>query len=247
MRSVMLSACGNDAAEYCNGAAEAGVMEAILALLADYLRASGLRALRRPAMVPSHAVASVANRERADLLLLLRSSAAPLERVGELRGADICFHPAAQRARALAGLLRGRLAAAAPEAEQVRLLPSPQLPDFRMAHCPAVQLRLGYRDHPEDAVWMLQSTGVIAHALAGAVTEWFALPCVSPFAERRGVVRTPNGSLALRRAPRKEAEMLRMLPAGTELTLLHREGEWQYVECDGVCGFVARRFLLVDS
>ncbi len=243
MTYVLLSACGSAAAEYCNGAGEASVMEAILRQLADYLNASGLKAALRPPTVPSHAATAVASRENAALLLLLRSSAAPLERVGELRGTDICFHPAAKKARALAELLRERVAAAAPDPAQVRLLPSPQLPEFRAARCPTVQLRLGYRDCPEDAVWMLQSTGVIAHALAKAVMAWFELPCVSPFAERAAIVRTPNGPLALRRAPQKEAEQCYTIPNGAELTLLHREGEWQYVEYEERCGYVARKFL----
>jgi hypothetical protein len=245
MPYVLLSACGKDAAEYCNGAEESAVMEAILTPLAEYLQASGLQAALRPPQVPSHAVASVANRENAALLLSLCSSVSPVEYAGQQRGADVCFHPAAKRSRALAERIQARLANVAPEPEQVRLLPAPQLPDFRMAHCPAVQLRLGYRDHPEDAVWMLQSTGAIAHALAKAMTEWFGIPCCSPFAERNGVVRTPSGSLALRRAPHKEAELLQTIPNGAELMLLHREGEWQYVEQDGHCGYVLRKFVTV--
>ncbi|MDR3314681.1 MAG: N-acetylmuramoyl-L-alanine amidase [Oscillospiraceae bacterium] len=245
MPFVLLSSCGNDAAEYCNGATESAVTEAILNRLAEYLLASGLQTALRLPQVPSHAVASVANRENAALLLLLGSSAAPPEQAGQQRGADICFHPAAKRSRALAERLLGSLACVAPSPDAVRLLPSPQLPDFRMARCPAVQLRLGYRDHPEDAVWMLQSTGGIAHALAKAVTQWFGVPCVSPFAGRSAVVRTPNGSLALRRAPHKEAEMLQTIPNGAELTLLHREGEWQYAEHEDCCGYVLRKYLQI--
>ena len=236
MPSVLLSSCGNEAAEYCNGANEAGVMGAILTLLQDYLQVSGLRASIRPKKVPAAMVASIANRQRVDLLFCLRSSSGA-------SGIEICFHPASERSRRAAQLLYERMVPIAPDAKRVALLPSPQLPDFRMAKCPAVQLRLGCRADKEDAQWMLQSTGVIAHALAGALTEWFGLPCKSPFAESQAGVHAPGGSLALRRGPQPDAEVLRTLPNGTRVTLLHREGIWQYVEADGKCGYVMRKYL----
>jgi hypothetical protein len=124
-------------------------------------------------------------------------------------------------------------------------MPSPQLPEFRMAKCTAVQLRLGFRDHPDDAQWMLQRTGAISHALAKSLADWFEVPCKSPFADVQATVNAPGGSLALRLAPQAEAELLRPLSNGTRLTLLHREGEWQYVEFDGVCGYVLRKFLQI--
>ncbi|MDR2524989.1 MAG: SH3 domain-containing protein [Oscillospiraceae bacterium] len=243
MPFILLSCCGDEAAEFCNGASESAVVDAALGQLAEYLQASGLEAAMRPAQVPCHAVASVANRENAALLLTLCSSRAPAEKAGQERGTDICFHPAAKRSRALAEAIHAALCAAAPDPAQIRLLPAPQLPDFRMARCPCVQIRLGYRDHPEDAVWMVQATGIVAHALAKGVAAWFGLPCISPYAGQGAVVHAPSGSLALRRAPHREAEILQALPNGTPLTPLHREGEWQYVEHDDRCGFVQRKYL----
>ena len=244
MPSVLLSACGSDAAEYCNGASEAPVMHAILTLVQDYLQVSGLSAPLRPANVPSAAVSSIANRQRANLLLCMRSYGV---RKPAANGVEICFHPQSEKSRRAAQLLQKCLKAAAPEPEQVRLVPSPQLPDFRMAKCPAVQLRLGCRDNQVDAQWMLESTGVIAHAVAKALAEWFEVAFKSPFSDLQAVVSVPGGTLALRRGPHAGAEVLRPLPNGTKLTLLHREGEWQYVEADGACGYVMRKFLRAEK
>ena len=245
MPSVLLSACGNEAAEHCNGAKEGAVAGAILDLLQDYLQVSGLKAALRPPEVPAAAVASVANRQRSDLLFCVRSNVSPGGARRPQQGCEICYHPASEKSRRLADLLAEHLRPVAVDAERVRTMPSPQLPDFRMAKCPAVQLRLGFRDHPEDAQWMLQRTGVIAHALAKSITDWCAVPCKSPFSGIQAAVNAPGGSLALRRAPLAEAELLHALPNGTRLTLLHREGEWQYAEFDGACGYVLRKFLQI--
>ena len=236
MPSVLLSACGGDA-EYCNGANEAAVMGAILSLLQEYLQVSGLRASLRPDEAPSTMAASIANRQRADFLFTIRSSA------GQGPGIEICYHPASEKSRRAAALLQEALQPVCVDAQWVKLLPVPQLPEFRMAKCPCVQLRLGDRGDPEDAQWMLQCTGVIAHALAKALTAWFDVPCKSPFSQREAEVRVPSGTLALRRAPRADAELLRPLPNGANLLLLHREGDWQYAEFEGACGYVLRKFL----
>jgi len=245
MPSVLLSACGNEAAEHCNGAKEGAVISAALGLLQDYLQVSGLKATMRPPEIPSAMVASIANRQRVDLLFCMRSNVSPGGARRPQQGCDICYHPASERSRRLADTLVETIRPIAVDPERVRTMSSPQLPDFRMAKCPAVQLRLGFRDHPDDAQWMLQRTGVIAHALAKATTQWFDVPCKSPFSDIQATVNAPGGSLALRRAPQAEAELLRPLPNGTRLTLLHREGEWQYVEFDGACGYVLRKFLQI--
>ena len=176
MPSVLLSACGGDA-EYCNGASEPAVMGAILNLLQEYLQVSGLRASLRPKQIPSAMVASIANRQRADFLLTVRSGA------GQGQGIAVCYHPASEKSRRAAVLLQEHLRPAYIDARRVKLTPPPQLPDFRMAKCPGVQLHLGARDDPEDAQWMLQCTGVIAHALAKALTAWFEVPCKSLFTQ----------------------------------------------------------------
>ena len=245
MPSVLLSACGNEAAEHCNGAKEGAVVSAILGLLQDYLQVSGLKATMRPPEIPSAMVASIANRQHVDLLFCMRSNVSPGGARRPQQGCDICYHPASERSRRLADALAENIRPISVDPERVRTLSSPGLPDFRMAKCPAVQLRLGFRDHPDDAQWMLQRTGVISHTLAKATTNWFEIPCKSPFSDIQATVNAPGGSLALRRAPQAEAELLRPLQNGTRLTLLHREGEWQYAEFDGACGYVLRKFLQI--
>ena len=222
MPSVLLSCNSRETAEHASGANEADVMGAILTLLQDYLQVSGLSAARGPANA------------RADLLLRLQSY-----QKKDAQGVEICFHPGSEKSRRLARLLEARLGGISP-AQQVRLVPAPEP---RMAKRPAVQLRLGCRGNQDDAQWMLECTGVIAHAIAGAVTEWFGQPLKSPFAQLQASVNAPGGSLALRSRPGTEAALVRALPNGTKLTLLHREGEWQYVELDGACGYVMRKFL----
>jgi hypothetical protein len=217
----------------------------MLGLLQDYLQVSGLKAALRPPEVPSAMAATIANKQRADLLFCMRSNVSPGGARRPLQGCDVCYHPASEKGRRLADLLLEAMRPISVDPERVRTMPSPGLPEFRMAKCPAVQLRLGFRDHPDDAQWMLQRTGVISHALAGTLAAWFEVPCKSPFSDVQATVSAPGGSLALRRAPQAEAELLRPLQSGTRLTLLHREGEWQYVEFDGACGYVLRKFLQI--
>jgi len=245
MPSVLLSACGIEAAEHCNGAKEGAVMGAVLGLVQDYMQVSGIKASLRPPEIPAAVAASIVNKQRADLLFCVRSNVSPGGARRPLQGCDICYHPASEKGRRLAELLLESIRPISVEPERVRTMPSPGLPEFRMAKCPAVQLRLGFRDNQDDAQWMLQRTGVISHALAKALTAWFEVTCKSPFSDVQATVNAPGGSLALRRAPNADAELLRPLPNGTRLTLLHREGEWQYVEFDGVCGYVSRKFLQI--
>ena len=243
MPSVLLSACGIEAAEHCNGANEGAVAGAILGLLQDYLQVSGLKAVMRAPEIPVAAAASAANKQRVDLLFCVRSNVSPGGARRPQQGCDVCYHPGSEKSHCLADALVAHIRPIAVDPERVRTMPSPQLPDFRMAKCPAVQLRLGFRDNQDDAQWMLQSTGVISHALAKSITGWFSVPCKSPFSDIQATVHAPGGSLAMRRAPGAEAELLRPLVNGTRLTLLHREGEWQYAEFDGTCGYVLRKFL----
>jgi len=223
----MFFCCGNETARHASGASESDVMSAIVALGQDYLQASGLRTLPRPV-----------NRQRAQLHLSMQSHAKK-----EVQGAEICFHPGSENSRRLAQLLQSRFSLIVPSS-QTKLVPAPQLPELRMAKCPAIQLRLGNRENQDDAQWMLECTGVIAHAIAAAVAEWFDVPLNSPFAQYPATVHTPGGALALRSCPGTESELLRPLPNGTRLMLLHRQGDWQYVEAeDGSLGYVLRKYL----
>ncbi|MDR1463723.1 MAG: SH3 domain-containing protein [Oscillospiraceae bacterium] len=241
MPVIVFSSCGGDAAEFCNGAAEADVMGTILTQLQAYGAASGLECRRRPTQIPTHAVASWANRERADFLLLLRSAASASD--GVQPGPEVCFHPASAKAKAAAELIRGRLARVYPEPERARLTPTPQNPHFRMAKCPAVELRLGCRDQADDAQWMLQSGGAVAHALAAALAAQFGVPCRSPFARQSAGVHTGGGPLALRAAPAQAAEKRAEIPNGAEVTPLHGEGKWQYIEYQDQCGYVLKKYI----
>jgi len=240
MPSVLLSTCGNGAAEFVNGAKEGEVMRAILELTQDYLNVSSLGANvvmptpARPGAMPFGTVASMARRQKSALVLHVCSG----NYKGESRGIELCYPIHSVASRRFAELLAEHFKPAAPG--PVKLAPLP-MPEFHMAKCPVAQVRLGCRSHQEDAQWMLQSTGVIAHTLAKAVTAWFEVPCKSPFAHCEAVV--ASGSLALRRAPGIDAEQLCALPKGTKLLLLHRDGDWQYVEHEGVCGYVLRKYL----
>ena len=241
--SVLLSACGSAAAEYCNGAREGEVMRAILELTEDYLHVSGIGASlllpRTRAAVPFGTIAMAAKQHKSTLVLMVCSGNYPAN--SGRRGAEICTPINAgcgEVNRRFASILEKQLSAIAPG--PVKQVPMP-MPEFRAAKCPAAQVYLGSRSHAEDAQWMLQSTGAIAHALAKSAALWFDIPCKSPFAHCAAVV--TGGALALRRAPGRGAELLRTLPNGTKLLLLHRDGDWQYVEHEGVCGYVLRQYL----
>jgi len=243
--SVLLSACGSAAAEYCNGAKEGEVMRAILELTEDYLHVSGMGASlllpRARAGMPFGSIAMAARQRKSALVLMACSGNYPAK--SGRRGVEICTpmqngSNCGEPGRRFASILEEQLAAIAPG--PVKQVPMP-MPEFRAAKCPVAQVYLGSRSHPEDAQWMLQSTGAIAHALAKAAALWFDIPCKSPFAHCAAVV--TGGALALRRTPGRGAALLRTLPNGTKLLLLHRDGDWQYVEHEGVCGYVLRSYL----
>ncbi|MDR2646973.1 MAG: hypothetical protein LBB67_02485 [Oscillospiraceae bacterium] len=237
MRSIVLSASYKDGDEMSNGAKESVVLEAILAQVRDYLAASGLRVIMRPAQVPPAAVASIANRERASFLFCL--SANGREPCG------VCYHPQSQAGKRCADLVLERLELIIPEGKAFKRVASPQLPDFRMAKCPCVHLCFGEEKDAKTAEWLVQSVGVIAHALARALTAWFDLPCQSPFARSTAKIAAPQGALALRCLPSEQSERLLSMKNGADVLLFHREGEWQYIECEGVCGFAKRQYLRI--
>jgi len=243
MPSVLLSACGNGAAEFVNGAKENEVMRAVLDLTRDYLHVSGLGASviapaqARPGFMPFGVMATAARRQKSALVLLVCSG----NYKGERRGIELCFPIHNDPSRRFAGTLAEYFKPVAPG--PVQQVPQP-MPEFRMTKCPVAQVRLGCRGHQEDAQWMLQGTGVIAHTLARAATTWFDVPLKSPFAHCEAAV--VGGSLALRRAPGTEAKQLRTLPKGAKLLLLHRDGDWQYVEHEGACGYVLRKYLSAE-
>jgi hypothetical protein len=249
MPGVYLSDCGNETQEFCNGAKEGDVMNAILKQLTDYLAVSGLEACVRPCSVPAKMVSSLANKERANLLFLLRSGSGKPRVIG--RTAEdthcVCYHPRVAPSRQAAELLCAELSRITPYERKIHITPTPNLPDFSMSKCPGVQVRLGCRDDMEDAQWMTQSVGVIAHTLAKSITAWFGVPCKSPFAHIRATVHAPAGQLALRVLPEKNAPVVRQLLNGTPLTLFHKEGDWQYAESDGTYGFCLRRFLAPEK
>ena len=56
-------------------------------------------------------------------------------------------------------------------------------------------------------------------------------------------VRVNAGSLNFRKDAGMSAEVIRMLPRGTELERLENLGEWSKVTADGIVGFVASRYL----
>jgi N-acetylmuramoyl-L-alanine amidase len=249
MPGILLSDCGNENAEYCNGAKESAVMDAILEQLLDYLEVSGIHAQLRPDHVPSAAVSSIANRERANLLFLLRSTCAHPKIIGRdaAQGCCVCYHPRQANSKQIAEILSDCLSGICPHKEGFAPVPAPQLPDFHMAHCPAVQVQLGCRDNAEESAWMTEGVGVISHALAKGITRWFDVPCKSPFANTKAIVNAPAGALLLRQFPSKTAPVLETMPNGTALTLLHHNGEWQYAELDGICGFCLRQYLRIGQ
>jgi len=244
MPSVLLSACGSAAAAYCNGAKEGEVMRAILELTEDYLHVSGMGASlilpRTRAGMPFGTVAMAARQRKSALVLMACSGNYPAK--SGRRGVEICRpmdgSNCGEASRRFAAMLEEQLGAIAPG--PVKQVPMP-MPEFYAVKFPVAQVYLGSRSHQEDAQWMLQSTGSIAHALAKSAALWFDIPCKSPFAHCAAVV--TGGALALRRAPGRGAELLRTLPNGTKLLLLHRDGDWQYVEHEGVCGYVLRQYL----
>lgn len=110
--------------------------------------------------------------EGCGLLLSLDSHAAPEEVEGKVKGAVVfCYKysPAGKRA---AEIIAEKLRQTYPQPELVDVAPTAAQAELSGAKSPAVRVKLGYHDNPQDEAWLVNNVESIALALAQAARDF---------------------------------------------------------------------------
>lgn len=106
------------------------------------------------------------------LLLFLGSHAAPEEVEGKIKGTEVfCYKysPAGKRA---AEIIAEGLRQAYPQPELVDVVVTVAQEELSSAKTPAVTVKLGYHDNPQDEAWLVNNVESIALALAKAAKDF---------------------------------------------------------------------------
>ena len=151
MPNIHLTLAGPPEAAYPNGGDEAYWMGQVAGALAAGLNSRGIALCWGPPQ------------EEGALWLALCSQAAPPEREGQLKGPALCFRAGDFAGGRVAHSLAKVLEEAYPQPELIQAREEPSLPEL--------EVRLLYRDNPQDEAWLARSTGAAGQALARGLAQ----------------------------------------------------------------------------
>ncbi len=106
------------------------------------------------------------------LLLSLGSHAAPEEIEGKIKGAEVFYYKYSPAGKRAAEVTAARLKQAYPQPELVEVVATAAQAELSSAKVPAVTVKLGYHDNPQDEAWLVNNVEAIALALAKAVKDF---------------------------------------------------------------------------
>ena len=144
---------------YPNGGHEAYWMSRIAAAMEPKLESWGV------------APAS-AEEEGCGLSLTLRSHAAPQEIEAKIKGAEVYYYAYSPAGKRAAEIFTQAIKSVYPEPALVESAPTPVPEDLRTPKVPALLVKLGYHDNPQDEAWLVNNVDAIAAALARAAADF---------------------------------------------------------------------------
>lgn len=151
---------------YPNGGHEAYWMSRIAAAMEPKLESWGV------------APAS-AEEEGCGLSLTLRSHAAPQEIEAKIKGAEVYYYAYSPAGKRAAEIFTQAIKSVYPEPALVESAPTPVPEELRTPKVPALLVKLGYHDNPQDEAWLVNNVDAIAAALARAAADFLG---ASPYA-----------------------------------------------------------------
>ena len=144
---------------YPNGGHEAYWMSRIAAAMEPKLESWGV------------APAS-AEEEGCGLSLTLRSHAAPQEIEAKIKGAEVYYYAYSPAGKRAAEIFTQAIKSVYPEPAVVESAPTPVPVGLRTPKVPALLVKLGYHDNPQDEAWLVNNVDAIAAALARAAADF---------------------------------------------------------------------------
>ena len=144
---------------YPNGGHEAYWMSRIAAAMEPKLESWGV------------APAS-AEEEGCGLSLTLRSHAAPQEIEAKIKGAEVYYYAYSPAGKRAAEIFTQAIKSVYPEPALVESAPTPVPEELRPPKVPALLVKLGYHDNPQDEAWLVNNVDAIAAALARAAADF---------------------------------------------------------------------------
>lgn len=178
--TVYLSPSSQFANYYCTTGNEELAMRQVAQAMIPYLEAYGIDYVmaKEKRDLPENTWSTLlqqraeeAEEKGCDLYLAIHSNAAPTKAESGLRrGADIYYYTQKLMSRYWAEIIRDHYCY--PDPNLVQLATNDMLIDMHTPAMPSVLVETAYHDNVEDAVWIQQNIGAIAHSLAYSVAEY---------------------------------------------------------------------------
>lgn len=248
MPIIYLSPSTQDWNHYVDGS---GSEEYHMNLLADYLvpylRSNAIRYVRNTPDMTAASSIRQANQGEYDLYLALHSNASGEDAFGKNRGIIAFYYPGSNKGRQAAELIAEELRKIYPLPRLVTTRPTTSLGEIRRSRFPAVLVEIGYHDNAQDTLWLSGHWEEIAQQIAKALCRYFDIPFIQPIQPISGKVQVNWGTLNLRAAPDRNADVIAHLPNGAEVTITGQWQGWDVVEWQGLAGYAADAFIKTQS
>jgi len=216
-------------------------------LIADamipYLTASGITFGRNDPSLTVRGSVDLSNAGNYDVHLAIHSNAAPENLSGRIQGSDSFYYPGSASGEALAQLIAANIKTIYPYPDLVGTTPTTVLYELNNTRIPAVLVEVAYHDNPEDRDWIISNIDNIAQALVLSLTQYFGIPFVLPDTVQRGIIDADGFSVFLREQPSYQANTIAMIPAGTDVIITGKSGQWYIVDYNGKVGYIDENFI----
>lgn len=113
--------------------------------------------------------------EGCGLFLTLRSHAAPREVEAKIKGAEVYYYEYSPAGKRAADIFTGAIKSVYPQPQLVESIATPAPEELRAAPAPALVIKLGYHDNPQDEAWLVNGVEEIAAALAHAAADFLGV------------------------------------------------------------------------
>lgn len=153
--------------EYPNGGDERCWMERIAASLSSALADAGIECVQVQEGVPPP--------EDCGLTLFLYTHAAPEVMEAKIKGAEVYYYEYSPASKRAAEIFTAEIKAVYPQPELVESAHTAAREELSRAKAPALLLKLGYHDNPQDEAWLVNSGEEIAQALAKAAADFLGV------------------------------------------------------------------------
>lgn len=228
---------------YVNGGTEEEWMNRLADAMVPYLVASGIQYTRNTPDMTAASSIRASNAGNYDLHLALHSNAAPEGQYGQFRGIVVYYYPGSTQGRRAANIVADNLKDIYPLPNNVRAEGTTAIGEVRRVRAPSVFIELGYHDNPDDAAWIKSNLDPVARNIVLSLTEYFAIPFLTPVPPRQAVVNVSWGYLNIRSRPDPTAPVIARAYDGARLTVINEWQGWYLVRFDGVVGYASSDFI----